>query len=152
MARHQDMELRNRRRMQILEAAAKVFRQKGFHATRTEEICEAADLSAGTVFRYFSSKDDIIAAIAEMEHQRNREDLRQLGTQEGLNWLASMTPEQFGELMAPSLFDLGMDSWLELYRNQTHQERVQKEDEDLREQLRKALRQGQTEGWVRPDL
>lgn len=50
--------------MQIIDAAVHCFAEKGFHATSTAEICKAAGMSPGNVFHYFSSKMEIIQAIA----------------------------------------------------------------------------------------
>ncbi len=49
---------------QIVDAAVSCFANKGFHATSTAEICKAAGMSPGNVFHYFSSKMQIIEAIA----------------------------------------------------------------------------------------
>ena len=52
------------RRRQILDAARRCFVRNGFHATSMQDVLGEADLSAGAVYRYFRSKDEIIAAIA----------------------------------------------------------------------------------------
>jgi AcrR family transcriptional regulator len=52
------------RRRQILDAARRCFVRNGFHATSMQDVLSEANLSAGAVYRYFRSKDDIIAAIA----------------------------------------------------------------------------------------
>jgi TetR/AcrR family transcriptional regulator, transcriptional repressor of aconitase len=52
------------RRRQILDAARRSFVRNGFHATSMQEVLREADLSAGAVYRYFKSKDEIIGAIA----------------------------------------------------------------------------------------
>lgn len=54
-----------RRRQQILDAAWECFARNGFHSTSMQDIFKEADLSAGAVYRYFKSKDEIIAAIAQ---------------------------------------------------------------------------------------
>jgi len=51
------------RKAQILDAAAKVFSEKGFHRATTREIAEAADVSEGTIYNYFGSKDDLLISI-----------------------------------------------------------------------------------------
>lgn len=51
------------RREQILDAAAKVFAEKGFHAATTREIADAADVSEGTIYNYFASKEDLLFGI-----------------------------------------------------------------------------------------
>lgn len=48
----------------ILDAAVVCFAKKGFHLTTTAEICREAGMSPGHVFHYFSSKQEIIEAIA----------------------------------------------------------------------------------------
>ena len=50
------------RRSEILSAATKVFGNKGFEATRMEEIAKAAKLAKGTLYLYFDSKDAIYQA------------------------------------------------------------------------------------------
>ncbi|WP_055711481.1 TetR/AcrR family transcriptional regulator [Streptomyces torulosus] len=51
------------RRRQILNAAARCFARNGFHATSMQDVLKEADLSAGAVYRYFSGKEELIAAI-----------------------------------------------------------------------------------------
>lgn len=69
MARLADPMLAERRRRQILDAAITCFRRRGFHQATMQEICAEAQISAGALYRYFSSKADIIAAIAEDERR-----------------------------------------------------------------------------------
>lgn len=47
------------RRKQILDAAMTVFVDKGFNGSTTLEIAKAADISEVTLFRYFTSKQEI---------------------------------------------------------------------------------------------
>ncbi|MFJ1460845.1 TetR/AcrR family transcriptional regulator [Nocardia sp. N2S4-5] len=53
-----------RRRQQILDAAQTCFANKGFHSTSMQDVFTESGLSAGAVYRYFKSKDDLIAALA----------------------------------------------------------------------------------------
>ena len=59
------------RRNQILDAAATVFAEKGFHRASTKEIASTAGISEGTIYNYFDSKADlligIMARLAELE-------------------------------------------------------------------------------------
>jgi AcrR family transcriptional regulator len=52
------------RRQQILDAARACFARNGFHQTSMQDVIKAANLSVGAVYRYFPSKNDLIAAIA----------------------------------------------------------------------------------------
>jgi AcrR family transcriptional regulator len=60
------------RRDQILDAAAAVFAEKGFHRATTKEIAGTAGVSEGTIYNYFDSKADLLIGImtrlAELEH------------------------------------------------------------------------------------
>jgi TetR/AcrR family transcriptional regulator, transcriptional repressor of aconitase len=53
---------RQARRDQILAATWRCFSRKGIHSTSMEEIIREADLSAGAVYLYYKSKDDLIFA------------------------------------------------------------------------------------------
>ncbi|MGO1070557.1 TetR/AcrR family transcriptional regulator [Lysobacter sp. CA199] len=55
------------RRQQIVEAALACFAEKGFHATRTAEICRRVGMSPGHLFHYFDSKDAIIEEVIEQD-------------------------------------------------------------------------------------
>lgn len=54
----------NARRQQILDAARIAFIRDGFHATSMQDIQREAGLSAGAIYLYFKSKDEIVIAIA----------------------------------------------------------------------------------------
>lgn len=66
-----NMSRRERKKMEtkadILKAARHLFQEKGFETTAIEEITERADVSKATFFNYFSSKENLLAGIAEDE-------------------------------------------------------------------------------------
>ena len=63
------------RRQQILDAAAACFRDRGFQQTNMVEICAAAGLSPGALYRYFPSKDSIICSIIEQHVSANLKEV-----------------------------------------------------------------------------
>jgi AcrR family transcriptional regulator len=71
------------RKQQILDAATKVFAEKGFHDARMEDIAQAADLSKAALYLYYRSKDDIIAAILDHFYHQGMQDLNMLQSYEG---------------------------------------------------------------------
>jgi AcrR family transcriptional regulator len=52
------------RRQQILDAARRCFARKGFHETTMQDVFAVSGLSAGAVYRYFKTKDELIQAIS----------------------------------------------------------------------------------------
>jgi AcrR family transcriptional regulator len=59
-------EHRATRRSEILAAACRCFARDGFHATSIADIIGESGLSAGSVYLYFKSKNDIVSAVVEM--------------------------------------------------------------------------------------
>lgn len=84
-----------RRRQQILDAAQLCFARKGFYETSMQDIFSESGLSAGAVYRYFKSKDDIIAALAT----ETTVELRARMT-EAIRTDPPPTPAQFVSLIA----------------------------------------------------
>jgi AcrR family transcriptional regulator len=56
---------RERQRRRILDAASKLFDQRGIDRVTMAEITEASGVQPSTMYQYFSSKDDIVWAILE---------------------------------------------------------------------------------------
>jgi AcrR family transcriptional regulator len=50
---------------ELLEAALKLFVEKGFAATRSEEVARAAGVSKGTLYLYFPSKEELLKAVIQ---------------------------------------------------------------------------------------
>ncbi len=57
----------------LLEAALRVIREKGYQATRVEDVCEAAGLTKGSFFYHFKSKEALALAAAEYWNEVTRE-------------------------------------------------------------------------------
>ncbi len=49
----------------IIEAAARIFSEKGFHATSMQDIADAVDLQKASLYYHFSSKQEILADILD---------------------------------------------------------------------------------------
>ena len=57
------MSRRFRRRDEILKAATDLFSEKGYHEVTMEEIAEEMGVSKGTIYNYFSSKENLYLEI-----------------------------------------------------------------------------------------
>lgn len=49
----------------ILNAAAQIIRQKGFHATSMQDIAEAVQLQKASLYHHFSSKQEILLMLLD---------------------------------------------------------------------------------------
>lgn len=56
-------------RSKIVDAAFKMFQEKGYYGTNTEDIAKAADVSIGCLYSYFKDRDDL---FHEVLNQRQR--------------------------------------------------------------------------------
>jgi AcrR family transcriptional regulator len=66
--RRANVQRQSDRRLEILDAAQRCFARAGFHGASMQEICAEAGMSPGNLYRYFPSKEALIAGICE----RNR--------------------------------------------------------------------------------
>lgn len=66
------------RHIRILDAAERVFARAGFHAATMQDVAAEAAMSPGNLYRYFSSKDAIIAGMSERDRSLIAEDFGSL--------------------------------------------------------------------------
>lgn len=71
------------RKKQILDAAMIVFSCKGFHQARMDDIVKQSGLSKGTIYWYFSSKDEIITQILDNLFERELASLGEIQNEGG---------------------------------------------------------------------
>jgi AcrR family transcriptional regulator len=63
--------LKEARPQQLLDAALELFVEKGFAATRAEEVAQRAGVSKGTLYLYYPSKEELLKAVIR-EHLSSR--------------------------------------------------------------------------------
>jgi AcrR family transcriptional regulator len=63
---------------EILDAALDLFVEKGFAATRLEDVAQRAGVSKGTVYLYFDSKDDLFKSVIRSGMVRAIEEAEKL--------------------------------------------------------------------------
>lgn len=56
-------ERRDAKRELIVKSAIHIFGQKGFHAAKIQDIADFASIGKGTVYEYFSTKDELFLAV-----------------------------------------------------------------------------------------
>ena len=79
---------------ELLDAALALFVEKGFAATRSEEVARAAGVSKGTLYLYFPSKEELLKAV--IQHYIANEIAA--GAQEAAS-LEGSTPEVMSQLL-----------------------------------------------------
>jgi TetR/AcrR family transcriptional regulator, transcriptional repressor of aconitase len=109
------------RRAQILDAAVLCFARQGFHRSTMQDIVRQSKLSPGAIYNYFSSKDEIIAAIAHDRHAKERALLAAAAKAPTLiGALEQIRDAFFGPLQDPQerlRRRVGIQFWAEAQRN-----------------------------------
>ena len=134
------------RRNQVLEAAECCFARSGFHGASMAEISKAAGMSAGHIYNYFESKDDIIAAFVQRNLERVTAMIRDLDEhddplQATLDDLEDTVREKFD----PAAWTLLTEIHAEASRNPKIAQLMQEADRQTREQFVAVLRRGRAQ-------
>ena len=112
---------RDARREQILAAARHCFLRNGFHNTSMHDLFAEAGLSAGAVYGYFASKDDVIVAIAEQNMRSVTEMIQDIAAQRPARPVGEVLAEVMDILHAKDtqegLGKLTVIVWSEALRN-----------------------------------
>ena len=70
-------------REELLDAAARVFAQRGFHGASVESVSAEAGYSTGALYSNFDGKEDLFLTLYEERIQRRRRELREAAEQAG---------------------------------------------------------------------
>ncbi len=64
------------RRQQLLDVAARLFRERGYHVTSMRDIAHEVGMLSGSIYYHFSSKEDLLLAVYEegLRHIAERVD------------------------------------------------------------------------------
>jgi AcrR family transcriptional regulator len=129
---------KEKRRQSILRAAREVFFEDGFHQATVEAVAERAEVSKGTVYLYFESKETILAhllleglheLVGELEAAYTADEslaaderLRRLGRAyfqffqaepRYFHFLTAMDRGRFREVVAPVVYQKALECSLE---------------------------------------
>lgn len=140
-------------RERIVHAAMSCFARLGFHGASMQEICAEAGMSAGNLYRYFRSKEAIIAAIAEIERERNNRALALLDEHddpvEGMKALARFFGQEMGD---PIVAAVCAETLAEAIRKPEIRAIFDTNIADAHEAIARALRRGIASGHVDPAI
>ncbi|SDC42368.1 TetR/AcrR family transcriptional regulator [Actinokineospora iranica] len=126
------------RREELLSAATRLFRERGFHAVSMEDIGAATGIAGPSIYRHFASKSDILLAAS-----RRMADRLTLGLEDSL--AAASDPEDALRRLARSYVDtvLRSDDLIAVYAS----ELANLPERDGKELRR--LQRGYVAEWVR---
>lgn len=149
--RRANAQLQADRRSEILGAAQTCFARAGFHQTSMQEICAEAGMSPGNLYRYFRSKEEIIAGIAERDRADTARDFAAVGDGNFFDGLARLAKQH---LVERSLEEVALcaEIMAESRRNPAVARIYQDIEADVRARFIELLKNAAERGEIRRDL
>jgi TetR/AcrR family transcriptional regulator, transcriptional repressor of aconitase len=147
------------RRAEILEAAKRVFVRKGYGSATIQDIASEADVAAGSIYRYYPGKADLIGAVAERSAYDDHVLFSGFDHETApASPLAALLAS--GEQIRRSLHEsegvdlcvLRMESGLAAFRDEEVSERVRPHIRETRAMLEQAIADAQAAGELDPDV
>ena len=148
------------RKRQIVDAAFLCFARKGFHPTTMPDICTEAGLSAGAVYRYFASKQAIIASACDASQESSDLELLASATEvsDTSEMLQGLAGAFFSRLDGPDATTLNratVQLWAEVAVNEdvrgSFKEREAKIADGLKAVVTEAQKRGDFETTLDPN-
>jgi AcrR family transcriptional regulator len=151
--------LREQKRNQIVQAAARVFAVHGFEAATVAQIAQEAQVGKGTIYEYFKSKHELIYAVFEWFM-----DLMSRGALDILNQEGGSPSQKLNEtveyLMAVTyqhheFFGLVMEFWSAAIQAEHHENLtrvIKKSYAEFTGMFESLIKAGVDCGEFRPDL
>jgi AcrR family transcriptional regulator len=144
------------RRREILEAAMECFSREGFHRTTMQDIVKETGRSAGAIYRYFKTKEDIVAAIAHERHAIEETMLEQaLDVSDPEIALRQLARGLLGRLADPGeqrWRRITVQVWAEALRDERVMQIVRSGLDEPIEMLAEIVRKAQSDGALPAEL
>jgi TetR/AcrR family transcriptional regulator, transcriptional repressor of aconitase len=145
-----------RRRSEILAAAERCFARLGFQKTTLQDVFREAKVSAGGVYTYFASKDELIAAVAKQRHGLDMVAIESgAGLSNAIDRVRSIARAFFAELETPqgrARRRVGVMAWSEALLDAGIRESVLSGLDGPERALAAVVAQGQAEGVFKANL
>ncbi len=152
------LEHRTARHEQIVDAARRCAVEQGFHKTTMADVIRESGLSAGAVYGYFKSKDEIVSAIAD-QALSNVDELFEgiLSTKGPLTPLAALVAAlehvvQIAERPGGDITRVALQAWAEAMHNDAILGIAREKYTHLRGKFTEVARRGQADGTIDPDV
>jgi len=146
-------EKKARTRERLIEAAARVFAEKGFATTSLDEVADAAGLTKGAVYSNFENKEDLVRAVLQAQQDRLHSiaDSAGEGTREEQ---AAVAARLFGETVAEEreAFLLYLEFLAYALRNpHLYPDFITRHREGRRDVARMIKEHGGNDAWTDPE-
>jgi AcrR family transcriptional regulator len=142
-----------RRQQEIVEAAARVFHEKGYESTSIQDIADAVGILKGSLYYDITSKEDLLFEIIQSVHEEALKNLERTAAVEGdaLQKIRAFVVVHFTH-NAHNLVKMAV--FFQDFRslNGERRELIVQERDIYDNFLRDLIRQGQDEGTVCPDI
>ncbi|TCC42382.1 TetR/AcrR family transcriptional regulator [Kribbella speibonae] len=146
------------RRAQIVAAARTCVLEDGFHKTTMADVIRESGLSAGAVYGYFKSKEEIVAAIAEDALSTVDEVFQKiLATEQPLTPLMALETAldhvvEVSERPGGDVTRVAVQAWAEALRNPAIMQTASGKYTQLRNRFEDVARRGQADGTIDADV
>jgi AcrR family transcriptional regulator len=141
------------RELEILEAAAGIFNQKGYDRTSIQDIAEEVGMLKGSLYYYISSKDDLLHQIFDQVHRGALDAVREVFERQG------PADERMHDLIVrQTVFYCRYHVWIGVFLHEYKtvqgpmKTRSLKMRSDYEQNVRKIIADGQAQGVFRPDV
>jgi TetR/AcrR family transcriptional regulator, repressor for uid operon len=138
--RKADPTLKDRRRAEIVDAATNCFMERGFHQTTMQIIAKEMGMSLGLLYRYFASKEEIIDAVAQIDHFEMIDAIKAMPIEGsvGAHW-ARLVLEAVTDLSEPKVAHLINEVVAEAGKNPQTLSKIQALGEETYQEVRAKL-------------
>jgi len=139
-------------RERIIDQATQAFLAYGYTVVTTEAIAARLGISKKTLYRYFTSKEELLRSVVEREMGRVEEALDAVLLDPGLRYLDKLG--RIIEIISAQIARLGKSFAWDVYRSAPHVWRVVEEFRHrvLFEKVGALIREGADRGFVRPEI
>lgn len=142
-----------KKKLAAIEAAARVFADKGFHGATTQDIATAMGIQQGSLYYYFKSKEQALQDVCEFAFDSYVKRMRKICSKEQ-PFEAKMLAIITSHLSQYSRTDnaLKVHNEQRLYLPAERRARIKELGTDYRRLLEDTLRQGIEQGVLRDDI
>lgn len=141
------------RKQEVIDAAARIFKEKGYPATSIQDVADAVDILKGSLYYYIDSKEDLLYEVIQEVHDGGLKNLED-GRNEGGNAKERLERFVFRHMSYNAEHLTKMTVFFHDFRSLSDARRSSiVKERDLYDQfLRSLIAEGQEEGSIRADV